>query len=66
VYNTIKWRFLLNGRELSGRTGGGVAAAVAVTAEVIGGGGGGEGKWDQENGVKVKGTGWKDVYIFIM
>lgn len=23
VYNTIKWRFLLNGRELSGRTGGG-------------------------------------------
>uniref|UniRef100_A0A2S2PA64 Uncharacterized protein n=1 Tax=Schizaphis graminum TaxID=13262 RepID=A0A2S2PA64_SCHGA len=23
VYNTIKWRFLLNGRELRGRTGGG-------------------------------------------
>lgn len=30
MYNTIKWRFLLNGSELRKRTGGGGCVAVAV------------------------------------
>lgn len=33
VYNTIKWRFLLNGRELRGRTGGGCCGRITRGAE---------------------------------